>query len=136
VRQYIARVGSSRGIDRYVSFVDVLNDPVLIYYECGSISETLRFVENAVILHYCSFEIAEEWKSDADVLREAFVSWNAVDAYSENLSIGSFEFGDISLIRLQFFRSTTCESQHVEGQHNILLPLEVAQLHFLTSRAR
>jgi hypothetical protein len=60
VRQYIARVGSGGGIDRYVSFVDVLNDPVLIDYECGLISETLRFVENAVILHHCSFEIAEE----------------------------------------------------------------------------
>ena len=128
MRQYIARVGSSRGIDRYVSFVDVLNDPVLIYYECGSISETLRFVENAVILHHCSFEIAQEGKSDADVLRKAFVSWNAVDTYTENLSIGSFEFGDISLIRLQFFRSTTCEGQHVEGEHNILLPLKVAEL--------
>jgi hypothetical protein len=136
VRQYIARVGSGCGIDRYVSFVDVLNDPVLIDYECGAISETLRFVENAVILHHCSFEIAEEGKSDADVLREAFVSWNAVHAHTENLSIGSFEFGDISLICLQFFRSTTCEGQHVEGQHNILLPLKVAQLHLLTSRAR
>lgn len=55
------------------------------------------------------------------------IGGNAINANSENLSISSFEFGDISLIRLKFLRSTTGECQHIEGKHDILLPLKVAE---------
>ena len=126
MRQYVACFGSSRGINRHISFINVLNDAVFVYDKCGSIAEALLFIKNAVVFHHSSFEITEQWKRNADVLRETPVGRNAVDADAENLSIGSFEFGDISLIRLQFFRSTTGEGQHIEGQYHIFLSSEIA----------
>jgi hypothetical protein len=78
----------------------VLNDPILIDHKRGSIAKALGFVENSVISDHRSFEIAEQWKRDADVLCETFVGGNAIYANAENQRVGSFEFGDISLIRL------------------------------------
>ena len=110
MRQYIARLGSGRRIDRYVSFVDVLNDPVLIDYKRSTIPKALRLIENAVVPYHSSFEIAQQGKRDADVLRETFVGGNTIYTDAKNLRFHSFEFGDISLIRLQLFRSTTGKS--------------------------
>ena len=115
MRQYVACFGSGRRINRYISFINVLNDAVFVDNECGSIAEALLFIKNSVVFHHSPFEITQQWKRYADVLRETPVGRNTVDADAENLSIGSFEFGDISLIRLQFFRSTTGEGQHIEG---------------------
>jgi len=135
VRQNVARFGCGRGINRHISFVDVLNDSVLVDDKRGAISEALLFVKNPVVFDDCSFEIAEERKGDADVLREAAVGRNAVDTNTENLSIVAFEFGDISLIRLQFLRSTTGECQHIKGQHHILFSFEIAEFHFFAGGA-
>ncbi len=113
----------------------MLNYPVLIDHKRGAITEALRFVENSIILHHCSFEIAEERECYSNVLREAFVGGNAIYTDAENLRVGSFEFGDISLIRLQLFRSTAGKGQDVEGKHYVLLAFEIAQLHFLAGSA-
>ena len=128
MRQYVACFGGSSRINRYISFIDVLNDAVFVDDKCGSIAETLFFIKNSVVFNDSTLEITQQWECDTDVLRETSVGRNAVDADAENLSIGSFEFGDISLIRLQFFRSTTGKSQHIEGEYDVLLPLKVAEL--------
>ena len=132
MREDVASVGGSSWINRYISFIDVLNDSILVYYKCSAIAEALFFVEDSVIFHHGSFEIAEQWKCDADVLSKAAVGGNAVDADSENLSICSFEFGDISLIRLQFLRSTTGKGEHIDRQYDIFLTFEIAQLVLLS----
>ena len=135
VRQYVASFRGGSRIDCYISLIDVLNDAILVDDKCGSIAEALFFVEDSVIFHNSSFEITEKWKRDADVLCKTAVGRNTVDADAENLSIGPFEFGDISLIRLQLLRSTTREGQHIEGEHYIFLSFEIAQFHLLTSSA-
>jgi len=89
--------------------------PFLSINECGSIAEALFFIKNSVVFHYSSLEITQQWKTLHRCPARNAVGRNAVDADPENLSIGSFEFGDISLIRLQFFVSTTGEGQHIEG---------------------
>ena len=126
VSQYIACLGSGGGIDRHVPFIDVLNDPVLIDYKGSTIPKALRLIKNAVIPHDSSFEIAQQGKRDADVLREAFVGGNTVYTDAENLRFHSFELGDISLIRLQLFCSTTGKSQNVKSKHYVLLAFEIA----------
>jgi hypothetical protein len=126
MRQYIAGFDGGGWIDRHAAFVDVLNDPVLVDDERGSISEALFFIKNSVIFHHSSLEITEQWKSYPNVLCKTAVGRNAIDADAEDLSLCSFEFGDISLIRLEFFRSTTGEGQHIEGQHHIFLSPEIA----------
>ena len=126
VSQYVAGFGSGSGIDRYTPFIDVLNDPVLIDYKRSTIPKALRLIENAVVPYHSSFEIAQQGKRDADVLREAFVGGNTVYTDAENLCFHSFEFGDISLIRLQLFRSTTGKGQNVKSKHYVLLAFEIA----------
>jgi len=98
--QDVAGFKRCRWVDGHVPFVDMLNNPSLIDHKRSAITKALRFVEKPVILDHCSFEIAEERKCNADVLREAFVGGNAVYTDAENLCFCSFEFGDISLIRL------------------------------------
>jgi hypothetical protein len=59
MHQYIASFSYGSWIDRHISFVDVLNDPILIDDEGGSIAKALFFVEDPVILYDGAFEIAE-----------------------------------------------------------------------------
>jgi hypothetical protein len=43
------------------------------------------------------------------------------------LSIGCLEFGDISLICLEFLRSTTSERQYIDREYYVLLAFEIAK---------
>ena len=128
VRQDVASILRSGWIDRYVALVDVLNNPVLIDNERRAISVASLFVEDSIILHHGAFEIAEKRESDAILFAELAVGWDAVYTEAKNLCVGRFEFGDISLIRLHFLRSTTGESQNIEGKHDVFLALEVTEL--------
>lgn len=102
------------------------NDAFLIDQERGAIAKALLFVEDSIILDDGAFEIAEEWKRNSDLLCKLTVGGNAVYTHAEDLGFGGFEFGDISLIRLQLLRSTTGECQHIDRQHDILLAFEIA----------
>src|SRR6476620_2801821 len=126
--EHVTRVDNSRRIDRDVSFVDVLNDSFFIDHEGGAISKALFFVEDAIVSNDSAFEIAEYREGNSNLFCEFAVGGNAVNAHAEDLGVGGFEFGDISLIRLQFLRSTTGERQYVDRQYDVLLPFKIAQL--------
>ncbi len=126
MREDVASVCGAAWIDGFVAFLDVLNDSVFVDYERRAITIASIFVEDAVLVHDRSFEIAEQRKGDPNLFCELAIGINAVNADAENLCVGSFEFGDISLIRLQFFRSTTGKSQDVKSKHHILLAFEIA----------
>ena len=100
MHQYIASFGCCSWIDCHISFIDVLNDSILVDDKGGSIAKALFFVKDPVIFYDRSFEIAKQWECDADVLSKSTIGRYAIDANSENLCVGSFELGDISLIRL------------------------------------
>ena len=84
----VTRVDNSGRIDRDVSFVDVLDDSLLIDHESSAISEALLFVEDPVVFHNCSFEIAEEREGNSNLLCKFAVGGNAVYTHAENLSVG------------------------------------------------
>ena len=126
MRQYVAGFRGGGWIDRHAAFVNVLNDSLLVDDEGGSVAEALFLIKDSVILHHRSLKITEQWKRYTDVLCKTAIGGNAVDADAEDLSFCAFEFGDISLIRLEFSRSTTGEGQHIEGQHHIFLSPEIA----------
>ena len=126
--KHVTRVDNRRRIDRDVSFVDVLNDAFFIDYEGGTVSETLLFVEDAVVFDDSTFEITEDRECNADLFCEYAVGGNTVNTHTENLRFGRFELGDISLIRLQFLRSTTGERQYVDRKYDVFLTFEIAQL--------
>src|SRR4029077_4328785 len=75
--------------------------------------------------------VAQKRKGNSDLLCECGVGGGTVDADSENNCVASFEFGQISLIGLKFFGSTTCECQDVEGQDDVFLSAILAQFHLL-----
>ena len=128
----VASLDYSGRIDRYISFVDVPDDAFFIDQEGGAISEALLLVEDAIVLNDGAFEIAEYGECDSDLFCEFSVSGNAVDTHSENLSLVCLEFGDISLIRLQFLRSTTGKGEYINRQYDIFLTFEIAQLVLLS----
>ena len=128
VSQDIAGVLGAGWIDRHIAFVDMLDDSVFIDNKGCPVSVTALFVKDPVIFHDCSFEVAKQREGYSVLFGEFSISGNAVYAETKNLSIIRFEFGDISLIRLHFLRSTTGESQNIEGQHYVLLPLKITEL--------
>src|SRR5262249_32166503 len=127
VRQDVARIFSAGWVDGIVAFLDMLDNSVFVDHESSTIAVAPFFIKDAVVLDYRAFEIAQQRKGDAVFCRKFFVGGNAVKADAEDLSIGRFEFGDISLIRFHFLRSTASESQDVEGEYHVLLAFEVAQ---------
>ena len=125
VLENVTCVYHRRWIDRDVSFVDVLNDSFFIDHESSAVSETLLFVEDAIVFDDSAFEITEYRESNSNLFCEFAVGGNAVDAHAENLRVGGFEFGDISLIRLQLLRSTTSERQYIDRKYDVLLSFEI-----------
>jgi hypothetical protein len=124
------------GVNRRLVFVDVPDDAFLVHYKRGAVGEAAFFVEDPVLLGDGSLEIAEEWVSDLKLLGILLVGKPAVDTDAENLSVGLLEFGDISLIRLELLRSTTCKRQNVKRQDDVPLPPEFAELDFFPFRVQ
>ena len=123
--EHVTGLDHSGRIDRHVSFVNVPDDAFFIDQEGGAISKALLLVEDAIVFNYSAFEIAENGKCNSELFCEFAVGGNAVNTHAENLSLVVFEFGDISLIRLQFLRSTTSERQHINCQHDVFLAFEI-----------
>jgi len=135
--QFEADVDGVVGIHSAVVEFDVLNLSVFVHHESGAprplvvVSAHGILFQNAVGSEDFVVHVAEEWERDADLLRECSVGGGTVDADAENFGVVCFELGQISLIGLQLFRSTTRESQDVEGENYCLLSTIVAQLHRL-----
>jgi hypothetical protein len=136
VRQDIAGVLGAGWIDGHVALVDMLDDSVFIDNKGGPVAITALFVKDPVVFHDCSLEIAEQREGYAVLFGEFSIGGNAVYAKTKNLSISRFEFGDISLIRLHFLRSTTGESQDIKGQYYVFLPFKVTELESQPSAVR
>ena len=100
--------------------VDVLDHTVLINDKRGAVRHREFVIQNAVLGCGFACEIAKEGEGDADLLSVCFIGKLAVNTDSQNLRSGSFELGNISLICLEFFRSTTRKRKDVKCQHHIL----------------
>jgi len=103
----------------------VADDPVFVNYESRAAADETSFVEDAVSFDHLALDVAEQRESYFDVFLESLVGCVAVNADAYNLCVRFFEFGEISLIRLQLFRSTAGEGEHVEGERDVLLAAEV-----------
>ena len=124
----VTRFHDGRRIDRDVSFINVLDYAFFIDQEGGAIAETLLLIENAVVFDDRAFEVAEQRKRNLELFGEFSVGGNTVYTQSENLSFGGFELGDISLICLQFFRSTAGEREYIYCEYDVFLAFEIAEL--------
>ena len=97
--EHVARVDDACRIDSDVSFVDVLNDAFFVDQEGGAISKALFLIKNTIVFDDGAFEVAEDREGNSDLLCKFAVGGNAVYTQTKNLSVGCFEFSDISLIR-------------------------------------
>jgi hypothetical protein len=71
-------------------------------------------IQDAVLLTHCALKIAQQRKGQFQVFREASVTGKTVNADPQNLCIGTFKGGDISLIRRKLLNSPGGKRQHVE----------------------
>jgi len=126
--EHVARVHDAGRVDCDASFVNVPDDAFFVDQEGGAISEALLLIKDAVVFYHGAFEIAEDRKCYLNLFCKFAVGGDAVNTEAEYLSVVGFEFGDISLIRLQFLRSTAGECQHINRQHDVFLTFEIAQL--------
>jgi hypothetical protein len=124
------------GIDGAVAFIDQLDDALLVDDDVGAESPFVGFVldvvalEDAVGLEHFAIHIAEEREGDADLFGKSGVGSGTIERDSKNFRIRGVDFtgGDSSLDRLKLFRSTTSESQDVDGEKDVLLAAVVAEL--------
>ena len=128
VLEHVTRFHHGRRIDGHVSFVDMSNDAFFIDQERRAISKALLLVEDAIVFDDGAFEIAQQRERNCELFGKFTVGGNAVNTQSKNLSLIRFELGDISLIRLQFLRSTTGECEYINREYDVFLTFEIAQL--------
>jgi hypothetical protein len=114
--------------------LDVLDFSFLVHDDGGAprpfeiVALNGIFFQDAIIDEDLAIHVAQERHRDADLFGEGGVCGGAVYTDSEDDGVTGFEFGLISLIGLEFLRSTTCESQDVESENDIFLAAEIAQL--------
>jgi len=112
----------------------VLNLSFLVHDDGGSLRpliftafHVVRF-QNLVGRQHFFVHVTKEGKCNSDLFCESGVGGGTVYADSQDDCVACFELGHISLIGLQFFRSTTGERQNVESENDIFLAPEIAQL--------
>ena len=106
----------------------MLNDALFVNYEGRAVGRTPFRVQYSIERRNLAFEIAQQGIGDFQVFRITLVCISAVDADSQHRSSDILEFGDISLIRLQFLRSTARESKNVESQHDVVFLAKIGEL--------
>ena len=102
-------------VDGILPHVDMLDSTVLVDDKRSAIGELLLLVQDPILFGDRSLEVTKEREGEAFLLGEGGVGGGTIDADAQHLGAILLELGDISLIRLEFLRSTTCESQNVEG---------------------
>jgi len=134
IGQRAASLVRTRWVNGRLPLLYLTYDSILINSESGARAVATLFVKDAIVFNHLALKIAQERKGYSYVFLEAFVSGVAVNTDAQNLRVALLEFGNISLICLEFFRSTARESQHVKSQYDILLTAEVREFYGLAIR--
>src|SRR4029077_262727 len=130
------RDGGGR-IHRGITLLGVLDFFLLVHQDRCPLRPLILAALHVVGLQYLVrrqhffVHVAEKRKRNSDLLGECGVGGGTVDADSEDDGVACFEFGQISLIGLKFFRSTAGKCQDVEGENDVFLASIIAQLHLL-----
>jgi hypothetical protein len=112
----------------------VPDNAFLVDDEGGAAADEAFLIKHAVGSDRLSFDVTEQGETHTYIFLKALVGGKAVNADAYDLRVALFEVSDISLICLQFFRSTPCEGQHVEGQGHVLFATEVTEFNGLSIR--
>jgi len=124
----VARLNGARGINGIGAFVDVANDAVLIDHEGDAVGEEAGEVENPVGLSHVLFGVTQQRETRAGLGGKLAVPLLAVEADPQHLRARGLELGDITLIRLDLFRSTRRGGANIKGQDDGFLAPVVREL--------
>jgi hypothetical protein len=114
--------------NRICAFLDVLNNSFFVDDESDPVGEEADDIQNTVGFGDLLIGVREQGKTCGRFCRKLAVSFRAVEADSQHLHARSFKPGDITLIRLNLFRSTGRGGANVERQHNGFSAQKISQL--------
>ena len=123
-------------IDGGVALFDVLDDAVFVYDDVGPLRPLVGVALNIVALEdavggqHLLIHIAQKRELDVDLLGEGGIGRGGIHADAENFRIGGVNFAavDSRLDRLELLGSATGERENVNGEQDVFLALEIAQL--------
>ena len=109
----------------------MLNLPLLVHDESGTVCELGLIVKDAVCLRDLALHVTEKRKLDTNFLGESGVGGSSVNADSQNCGVVEVDlaFVDTSLVSLKFLGSTTGKGKDVERQNDVLFTPKIAQLY-------
>jgi len=124
------------GVDGAVAGFDGADDAVFVDDDVGaqgplkSVAVDVIGLEDAVGSEHLMVHVAKQGKLDVDLLGEGGVGRGTVHADAENCCIVRINFAaiDSRLDRLELLGSTTGEGEDVDGEENIFLAVEIAEL--------
>ena len=124
-----------RGIDRILANVDVLYDALFVDDKSRTLSQfvarstnLLQPNRNPKLFENLQVRIAQEWKTEAELLRVGSVRCRAVTTDSENHRVACIQLWPISLIGFEFTASSFGKCEHVEDENDVLLASKIAEL--------
>ena len=84
--------------------------------------------ENAKAFRNFFVGVAEQRKRDAELFCERSVGFRLVHTDAQDFRIGFFEFGETSLVRLQFVASGRSVGEDVKSQYDVVTSKEIAEM--------
>lgn len=123
-----ARLIRARRINRLCALLYVTDYTALVYDECGAASNEVLFVEDSISSNDLPLDVGEKRESNTYIFLESLIGGIAVNANAQNLRVALLKVGDIRLIRLQLFRSTTRKGENVEGQGHVLFASKIREM--------
>jgi hypothetical protein len=114
----------------------VANDAVFVDHKRNAVGKEAGEIEDTASLGHLLLGVGKQWKCGAGFFSKLAVPFLAVEADPQNLCACGLELGDITLIRLDLFRSTGCGSANIKRQDNGLLAPEVRELDGLAALVR
>ena len=106
----------------------LLHDAVLVDHERRAIRDQLFVVPYAVALADIAARVAQDVELDAQLVGKRRVSPGAVDAHTQDDGVVGIELTGRLLILGHLARAAGRECRREKRQHDVLLPLEVAEL--------
>ena len=120
VRTDVDRV---RRVNRTAALLDVLDLALLVHYKRGATRKLRFFIQDSVRLRDFALHVAKKWELDPDFFRKRGIGGRGINADAKHSGVIEVDLAriDTRLVSLKFFRSTTSEGEHVEGQDDVFL---------------
>ena len=115
-------------VERFAAFLNGLYHSFFVDDKSRSAGEPDERNQYTVFPGHGFLLVAQDRKFEPQFFRVGFVFGTSVHADTDHLRARGFEFGDITLIRLELPRSATGECLDVKSQHHIFLAAKIAEL--------